>query len=217
MDSNQIRRVMRGRTNCFIGVFPADKLATIPHRLRQLKKYKIQPAAFILNTDESWLPGQHWLAFYVPASVHKNESINVFDSFGGDSRLHQSFVHTKYFKQFIRAMRQSHGRQSQPLPSYRINRQRLQSINTAICGYYSILFILLRCQGMGFNEIIRNLVKCGSTHASRDNQITRIFKKLLWPNTDRRMPHEQQPNLNGGRIIRPQSHLQCCTSMINCV
>lgn len=214
MNSNQIRRVMSGRSDCFIGVFPADQLSTMPLRLRQLKKYKIHPVTFILNTDPSWLHGQHWIAFYLPA-LNQNESIEIFDSFGRDSRLHNSFVHTKYFKRFIRAMRQ--WRRQSVLPAYRINRQRLQSVNTAICGYYSILFILLRCRGLQFNEIMLHLMKCGSTHTSRDNQIIRIFKHLFWGHTATKMPHEQQANLKGGQIMRPRPRFQCCKPMINCL
>lgn len=51
----------------FLGVFPIDKLPkSIPHL----------PLMFIINTNASNLPGQHWKAIY----VSKNRNGEIFDS-----------------------------------------------------------------------------------------------------------------------------------------
>lgn len=200
MNSNQIRRVMRGHSKCFIGVFPADDLVKIALHLRKYKKFKTQPAAFILNTQPSWMGGEHWLAFYLAPLKQRNEPVQVFDSFGRDRRR-ASFAHTEYFSQFIRTM-------DKP---YQINRQRLQSKTTAVCGYYSCVFILLRCRGIGFAQVLHNFAKYGSTAALRDKRIVRIFKALLWGNMRGKMPHEQEAN------VAVPFQFQTCKSINNCI
>lgn len=235
MNSNQIRRVLRGRAKCFIGVYPADHLTKLATHLRKLKKFKTKPVAFILNTQPSWMAGEHWLAFHLPP-LNRNEPIQVFDSFGHNRRQrHASFIHTDYFTQFIRAMTlmRSHRHQQQQqqrskpksIPAaYHINRQRLQSKTTAVCGYYSCVFILHRCHGTPFAKILRNMMKYGSGYAMRDKQIIRVFKALLWRNVRGKMPHEQEPaatttttNTEAARGGRAASfRFQTCTSMNNC-
>ncbi len=51
----------------FIGVFPIDHLP---------EHVPVKPALFIVNTNPSNLPGQHWKAIYISADLHGE----VFDS-----------------------------------------------------------------------------------------------------------------------------------------
>ena len=65
--TNQLVKIGRKLLgNKFIGVFPLDKLP----------KY-LKNGAYIINTQSSNLPGEHWLAFVI-----KQHAIEVFDSFG---------------------------------------------------------------------------------------------------------------------------------------
>ena len=53
----------------FLGVFPIDMLPII-------KKY---PASAIINTDPSYMSGEHWIAFYIDTA----KRCVFFDSYGG--------------------------------------------------------------------------------------------------------------------------------------
>lgn len=66
MDTRTIFKSLN-KYNCFIGVYPRDKLPKID---------KI-PSALIVNTDTSDKPGEHWIAIF----VSEKETI-YFDSFG---------------------------------------------------------------------------------------------------------------------------------------
>ena len=69
MNSGQIEDALRGdrfASQYLVGVFAADEL--------QIKEF---PGAYVVNTDESNQPGQHWVAFFTI-----NDTIECFDSFG---------------------------------------------------------------------------------------------------------------------------------------
>ena len=70
MNGHEIEVALRCERLCrdeFVGVFAAD---TIPQ-----KEY---PGAYIVNTDRSGEPGQHWVAFYCETPG----ILEAFDSFG---------------------------------------------------------------------------------------------------------------------------------------
>jgi hypothetical protein len=72
MDSYKIDQLFKKykfTNDQYCGVLPIDKLP-----LRKVKK----PCCFIVNTDDSTLPGTHWFAIYIP----KKGKIEYFDSFG---------------------------------------------------------------------------------------------------------------------------------------
>jgi hypothetical protein len=71
MKTAQLQRALqwhRDTSSIFKGVFPANKLPTIP---------KNKTLAIIANTDPSHRPGQHWVAFFF-----KREHVYFFDSYG---------------------------------------------------------------------------------------------------------------------------------------
>ena len=114
--------VFRHRT---LGVFAADQLP------RHLPTY---PCAFIVNTDDSHKPGQHWLAFFV-----QNNSLECFDSYGqfpGSYNSNFTFWIERHFK------------------TMRINNQRLQSDWTNVCGLYCIYFLHHRLLGESMDSIV---------------------------------------------------------------
>ena len=100
----------------FLGVFPLDK---IPNRL----KY---PCSFIVNTDPSSKPGQHWLAFY----FKKDRHCIFFDSYGNSPEFFK-------LKNFI----------FKHSTSFSFNSKILQSNISSLCGYYCCLFILFISRG----------------------------------------------------------------------
>ena len=54
----------------FRGVFPADKLPSVPY-------WRVLSDAYIVNTDPEGQPGEQWLAIWT-----RNRVCEVFDSFG---------------------------------------------------------------------------------------------------------------------------------------
>ena len=105
----------------FVGVFAADQLPE--------KKF---PGAYIVNTDNSSGPGQHWVAMF--CYDHKIECFDSFGQYPGDCNPHIS---------------------NWLDPVYQIihNRQ-LQSNDTSVCGQYCLFFLLLRAHGYTFEDTL---------------------------------------------------------------
>jgi hypothetical protein len=109
--------------NIFKAVVPKDKLS-----------FKVTyPSAYVINTDNSTGPGEHWLAVY-----YKSDKTAVFfDSFG----LAPQFYGLDNY------MRKTS-------ISYSYNQQQLQGIMSSTCGYYCVLFILLVCRNLDLQCIL---------------------------------------------------------------
>ena len=98
----------------------------------QLPSYAI-PGAYIINTDPSYLPGQHWIALFVSSGG----VVNYFDSYGRPPPVDLRHI----------------------LPShYTWNTRKLQGIFDSDCGLYCLFFLYYRCRGYPINSIINNLI-----------------------------------------------------------
>ena len=103
------------------GIYSADKIPTID----------VYPTAFIANTDESHLPGQHWVAFYFKS---KNQIPEYFDSYGL-SPIKYSFL--------------------QILPKkYKYSTHTIQDLSSITCGEYCIYFLKKRASNVSMQKII---------------------------------------------------------------
>ena len=71
----------------FRGVFPADKLPTVPY-------WRVFSDAYIVNTDPTGEPGEHWLAIWT-----RNRVCEVFDSYSLPSSTYKSPQLQAWFKQ----------------------------------------------------------------------------------------------------------------------
>ncbi len=106
----------------FIGVFPADCMPL------QVLRARSRDTCFIVNTDRRSLPGKHWLAFYYNS---RDRSLDYFDSFG----LPLSFY---------RFVSSNFGGGGLNLKLNTVNRRgMLQSVSSAACGYYCVLYLHL--------------------------------------------------------------------------
>ncbi len=108
----------------FLGVYPRDLLPEMKQR----------PASIIINTDPSYLPGRHWLAFY----IDKNGVGFFFDSYGKSPAFYGLEHYLKKLTTTIVT-----------------NNQRLQGVNSSTCGLFSIYFILLKSRGFSMNQIVQ--------------------------------------------------------------
>lgn len=85
---------------------------------------------FVVNTDNSNYPGSHWVAFNFTSA-----GCEFFDSYGQSP--------TMYGFHSI-------------LQDYTVTRnsKTLQGTKSSVCGQYCILYLLLRCRGYSYNNII---------------------------------------------------------------
>ncbi len=94
---------------------------------------KEYPGGYIINTDVHGRPGQHWVAFYCTESG----SLQAFDSFGVNSGSYPEHI-----KEWMD--------ESYTLLSQNV----LQSADSTLCGNYCLYFLLLRCHGLTYEDVI---------------------------------------------------------------
>ena len=97
-----------------------------------LPKIETYPAGFIFNNEPSTEAGMHWLAFYFP---EKGQS-EFFDSYGFPPEFY-----TPNFTKFIKNSKRH------------INTKLLQSMDTAVCGDYSLYYLWHRVRGNSIEKI----------------------------------------------------------------
>lgn len=90
------------------------------------------PCCFILNTAKRSDPGQHWIAFYFDS----NKNCNFFDSYGN---------HPSFFKLMDFIKKYS--------TNLIYNKKVVQSWTSMNCGYYCILFLILKSSGHSMKKI----------------------------------------------------------------
>ena len=112
--------------HCFQGFLAPDL---------QLPDILKKPALFILNTDMSDGPGQHWCVAVFPAG--KNNICEFFDSFGKSPDFY-NFTHTlsKHCKKII------------------YNEYAVQGFNSPTCGHHCLFFALHRCANKSVRFIL---------------------------------------------------------------
>ena len=95
------------------------------------KKYPL-PYGLIVNTDPHYLPGKHWVAFY----IDERGLLETFDSYGIPSSLYSPFMErfmNTFEEQFINR-------------DYRAQKR--------VCGQYCLLYLMCRCKGYSMKDII---------------------------------------------------------------
>jgi hypothetical protein len=92
------------------------------------------PYAAVLNTDKSSRSGQHWVAVYVPSK----DVVEYFDSYGDLPNEDIASYLCRY-------------------PEVKRSIQPLQSLFSNVCGQFCIYFVIQRCLGRRYEDIIRLL------------------------------------------------------------
>lgn len=127
MNTHQIAHVLRTDPFCktdFQGVHALDRLKSVKLRY---------PCALVVNTDPSYLPGEHWVAIFLNASRHGE----YFDSYGLPPSIYPDIAHF-----LIRNCE-----------SFRYNSHLLQGLGSTVCGQYVLFYLLHRCRGYTLDEI----------------------------------------------------------------
>lgn len=149
MDSRRLIRVLKyykWTRDSFCGVYPINFLLDI--------KVK-RPCSFIINTDNSSLPGQHWFAIYIP----KKGECEYFDSYGLPPRNLEVYL---FFKKHNF--------------KWKYNKIHLQSNTSSSCGKFCVIFIAYRSKGLSLLDFISLFTK-NKTYNER--LINTLFFKLF--------------------------------------
>ena len=133
MNTTDILQVLQDVKD-FGGVRPSDMLQNC-----EVNKF------YIVNTDPSTKPGQHWVAVYL-----KRGCCEFFDSLG-----QAPAQYSKNFNDLLFI----HG------PSYMYTNYRLQNYGSSVCGQYCIFYIMMRSQGYS----LYNIVNFFNTHSLKFN------------------------------------------------
>ena len=134
MNTNQLLCVIRENiclTFVARDIYSVDTLPT---------KVLTFPTAYICNTDESYLPGKHWIVFWFHDPVHSE----CFDSFG-----HLPGQYNTNFEDFLT--------KNTNVCVY--NNVPFQSKNSDVCGYYVLCYLLMKCNGTKLPDIVDLLEK----------------------------------------------------------
>lgn len=120
----------------------------LPHHVN------VYPCGFIANTDPDSKPGKHWVAFYFTTPEQ------------GEFYGHSPHFYSKRFLNFL----------NQNSQNWICNQEDLQSLNTAVCGEYSIFYLMHRARGVSMNSIV-NLF--GSNKLWNDESVYFFISKYL--------------------------------------
>jgi hypothetical protein len=162
----------------FLGAVPADFLELEIlgikdldfHELNKEGKNKI---GMVINLDESWKSGSHWVALY--ANLDKDQ-IYYFDSFGKKPHKRTKKFINKIFTYMYKSKFKKNPRINDIIKGGAIikdfdvkyNSQQHQFSNTE-CGVYSMNFIIRLVRGETFEEITNNITKDAEMNKCRDS------------------------------------------------
>jgi hypothetical protein len=151
MDSCQIDRILRKNPvtcKCYEGCFPADKIPT---------KFQSYPRGMVVNTDVSNMPGEHWVAIYIPNSHH----VEFYDSLcewpSNSPEINQFLSRFKFIKH--------NGIYYPPI----------QSPLSKSCGEHVIYFLHMRCKTFDYDAIMRRIF----SHKTKADVIVKNFLSFL--------------------------------------
>jgi hypothetical protein len=99
----------------------------------QLFKKKLKSQAYVINTDKRSGKGEHWLSVFYDGQ----SNCQFFDSLGFGPEIYN-------MEDFLKTTAKS----------IQINKFPVQSVFSEFCGFYSILFILIRSRRIPFIDFL---------------------------------------------------------------
>ena len=146
MNGAQIERALhqdKFGSQSFVGVFAADRLP--------VKEF---PGSYVVNTDETGQPGQHWVVFYAA-----DDTVECFESFGKNPG-----VYSVHIKKWLDDMYQV------------VQCETLQSKDSTVCGHYCMFFLLLRSYGFSYEDVMSAFT---SDTVINDKFVCKFINKFL--------------------------------------
>ncbi len=101
----------------------------------QLPIISSYPCCFIANNENSNKKGEHWIAFY----YDQYKYCYFFDSYGLDPAFYKLINYLK-----------------KTSSSYEFNQVQFQSLFSKSCGYYCLLFIILKSVNLNIGNFLDN-------------------------------------------------------------
>ena len=138
----------------------------IKHLLRNEKIFKkvcafdqlekpVFPSAYVINSDPSNQPGEHWIAVY----FDKHGRGEYFDSYG----LVPAFVGLESYMD------------TYSLAGWIYNCKTLQALFSNVCGHYCVYYILFHCCGVPLHVIVFDFT---SNLTENNRSISHFIRKL---------------------------------------
>lgn len=107
------------------GVYASDQMPQKPTSY---------PFVFIVNSDPHYLPGRHWVAYFIASPT---ADIEFFDSYA-----HRPSFYNKAFTDFVHRNKRN----------IKYNHKRLQSEYSKVCGQY-VFYLLNRCKNVPYATV----------------------------------------------------------------
>ena len=146
LSTNNIDNVL-GQYALFKGTYPCD---LVPISLN------IKPQAFVVNTENSRSPGEHWVGLII-----KQTNCWYFDSLGNELQ-NQEVLHS------LRKI---------GVKKYFFNHKQIQSVNSSSCGYFCIAFVLSFILGISYEDFLSEF----SENVDQNDRIClRLIRKYLF-------------------------------------
>jgi hypothetical protein len=141
----------------FLGAVPYDfedlrYLQTYNLNLDELKNQGITKIGMVINLDEHYKPGSHWVGLY---SELNNKKIYYFDSVGIKPGKRVSRFVKKIYNHMLKYY---NGNNNQKDFDIRWNKKQHQFKDTE-CGVYSMNFVIRSMKGESFDSIVNNITK----------------------------------------------------------
>jgi hypothetical protein len=162
----------------FLGAVPADFLELEVLGIKdldfsQINKEGKNKIGMVINLDESWKSGSHWVALY--ANLDKNQ-IYYFDSFGKKPyKRTKKFINKIFTYMYKNKFNKSPRindiiKASTKIKDFDVKYNSKQhQFNNTECGVYSMNFIIRLVRGETFQEITNNITKDAEMNKCRDS------------------------------------------------
>lgn len=145
MNTIQVENSLRGLRGKLVGVYASNR---IPIKLGF-------PSAIVMNTQEHWKTGEHWVALY----INKYGYGFYFDSYGMPP----------YISYHVDRIKKNCKR-------YEWNKNQFQGFDTKVCGQYCIVFLHYMQEGKSIKSFSKLFSK---SFKENDKLIMKIYKKIL--------------------------------------
>jgi len=132
-----IDSIMKSFGKEFLGVIACDELDKILPKIKPQSR-----GGFIVNTDKSSGPGEHWQAIYFDARPEGENTINFYDSYADPASEDVEDIISKLSKKL----------KSKYLLKYKFNTVKQQRDNSSNCGFFACKFLKDRFNGVPWIE-----------------------------------------------------------------
>lgn len=134
----------------FRGVYALD------HFMRDVHEHRA--GMFVVNTHESFLPGEHWLAV-----IRLDDNVHFFDSYG----LNAPIPAIGKLLNFCSSLGHVHI----------VTQECIQGFGSTTCGDYCVLLLFLYSRGWNLQDIVSTFLSIPNSHR-RDHAARHLLREM---------------------------------------